>query len=386
MAALSGKIGIQRTCGTRSPVCLNVRVTQTFSPGSLVAHRLGSNLAEAISADAPRADLVIVGCANHYLETVGDTADGNGAAIRDVDTGDLQSVFFDTGIIGYLDTGSGANAITALDVGKPCFAYDDNTVYKTDLSGQLSFAGIVDGVDANGKVRIKIDARAGLHALFGAADTADQVAVTRYARGAVLANVADLAAFAVAGNNGLTYAQGDRVLLTAQTTAAQCGLYVVGEVAAGVAPLTRAPDMPSGLVLPPGVVVQTGSGQTEYNGAAWKAMTTQSGGATIGTHDPLFYPQHFRMKVTLASGTYTIGAGSTATPDEALFLAATANVQATRNTVGGTVTSTIMYAAADAGRTAGKVGTAALVVNAVVAAGTVNSADTSTVDVLVTNW
>ena len=80
-----------------------------------------------------------------------------------------------------------------------------------------------------------------------------------------------------------------------------------------------------------------------------------------------------------------MGAGGGSEP---LFLFSTtkSSVQATRNTVGGTVTSTIEYATKVADRIAGKAGTGACSVMAAVAAGTVNTADTSTVDVLVQTW
>ncbi len=53
---------------------------------------------------------------------------------------------------------------------------------------------------------------------------------------------------------------------------------------------------------------------------------------------------------------------------------------------GGTLTSTTHYFCPVAGRTAGVSGTGACSVTASVAAGTVNTADTSTIDILVTNW
>jgi hypothetical protein len=208
----------------------------------------------------------------------------------------------------------------------------------------------------------------------------------RTVRGIVAANVASLAAFAVSGNaydDGLTYVAGDRVLLCAQTTAAQNGIYVVGTVS-GTAPLTRAPDMPAGLILPNGSVVEASEG-TVWRGSSWKAMSTTTGGAVIGTNDPVFYPRSYSKVVTLASGTYTIGAGG---GSEQLFLysTTTSSVQATRNTAGGTLTNTTHYYAPATGRIAGIAGTAAVVVTASVAAGTVNTADTSTVNVLVVNW
>ncbi|MFI0434026.1 MAG: hypothetical protein ACH36H_12910, partial [Candidatus Nanopelagicales bacterium] len=51
-----------------------------------------------------------------------------------------------------------------------------------------------------------------------------------HVRGVVYSNVASLAAFTVASNDGLTYTEGQRVLLANQTTAAQNGIYVVGAV------------------------------------------------------------------------------------------------------------------------------------------------------------
>ena len=70
---------------------------------------------------------------------------------------------------------------------------------------------------------------------------------------------------------------------------------------------------------------------------------------------------------TLVAGTVTVSAR----------LTSTSTIQLTRNTVGGTVTSTIMYAAAAASRSTSA---STFVILAVVAAGTINTADESTVD------
>jgi hypothetical protein len=213
-----------------------------------------------------------------------------------------------------------------------------------------------------------------------------KMAAVRNVRGVVAGNVADLAAFAVTGNaydDGLTYVAGDRVLLVAQTTAAQCGVYVVGTVST-TAPLTRATDMPAGLALPNGAIVEASEG-TVFAGSSWKAMATTAGGAIVGTNDPIFYPRNFRKTVTLASGTYLIGAGGGA---ESLFLFSTtkSGVQATRNTAGGTLTLTTHYFCPVSARIAGKAGVGAASVVASVAAGTINTADNSTIDVEVVNW
>lgn len=358
--------------------CGQSRISVTYQKGSLVAHRRGSRLYEVPLASAKRSDLIFVGTFIGNEEFAASaSADGDGGALNT--DGSQQIVSAHPGGTGWFDTGSGANAITTAHVGMPCFAFNDNTLYLTDLSGTLSYVGMIQDVNTAGKVKVNIEPLAGLQGIYSAANTAPPIV-----HGVVVANVADLAAFTVA-NNGITHIEGNRILLTAQTTAAQCGIYVVGAVDAGAAPLTRSADMSTGAVVRAGTVIEVGPGNTEYSGSTWKALTTQAGGATVGTHDPVFYPKTYKQTVTLAAGTYTIGTGSTATPDEALFLRSDASVQLSLNTPN-TTTLTTEYCAPTASRTAGKPGTAALLLRANVAAGTINVADVSTVDVAVTNW
>lgn len=200
----------------------------------------------------------------------------------------------------------------------------------------------------------------------------------RCVRGVVTANVASLSAFTVAGNDGLTYAAGERVLLAGQTTAAQNGIYVVGTVAAGAAPLTRATDFAAAAAIVNGCVVEVSEG-TLWAGSSWKAMCT--GAKVVATDDPLFYPRHVKATVTLATGVYALGA------TEGLFLFSTtkSKVLATYNTPD-TITLSVALKCAVADRTAGKSGTAAATIKAVKADASTNTADVSTVDVLVTNW
>ena len=201
----------------------------------------------------------------------------------------------------------------------------------------------------------------------------------RCVRGVVFANVADLSAFTVAGNDGLTYAAGQRVLLTNQTTAAQNGIYVVGTVGGGTAALTRADDFASGDAIVNGSVVEVSEG-TIFAGSSWKAMCT--GACVVGTDDPLFYPRVIKSTVTLTAGAITMGSA------QGLFLFSTTKSQVTitRNTANTSTATTGGYAAPVASRTAGKSGTAAVLVRAEVAAGTLNNADVSTLDVVITNW
>ncbi len=197
------------------------------------------------------------------------------------------------------------------------------------------------------------------------------------ARGVSITNVADLAAFVVS-NNGVTYVANDVILLANQTTAAECGLYKVGTVA-GTAPLTRIAALPAAAAYVNGTVVEVSEG-TLYAGSSWKAMCT--GAKVVGTHDPLFYPRTSKGILTLASGTYTLGS----TEGFYLFSAA-CPIECTMNTPGGTLTLTTGgYGANTLGRTAGKSGAGAAIVIARVAAGTIDTANNSTVDYCATNW
>lgn len=202
-------------------------------------------------------------------------------------------------------------------------------------------------------------------------------AANRVARAVVTSNVADLAAFVVS-QDGVTLAAGDIVLLPNQTTAAQCGLYVLGTVA-GTAPLTRVADLFTGASYVNGCTVEISEG-TVWKGSTWKSMAT--GAKVVGTHDPLFYPKTWKKLVTLVAGTVTLASAD----DMWLFSASTSVVHAFRNTANTTTLTTGGYTCPAATRTAGKKATASIVVFAAVAAGTINVADESTLDVIVTNF
>ncbi len=197
------------------------------------------------------------------------------------------------------------------------------------------------------------------------------------ARYVAYANVADRTAFVLL-QDGVTGVAGDIVLLANQTTAAENGLYVLGTVAT-TAPLTRLAGLPAGATYQNGTTVEVSEG-TIWAGSTWKAMCT--GAKVVGTDDPVFYPKTCKGTLTLGSGTKTLGS------TEGLYLwsTTTSSVQLTLNTAGGTVTSTVGLRAAAASRTAGKSGTGAIIALAILAAGTINSADNSTVDWFVQNF
>lgn len=198
----------------------------------------------------------------------------------------------------------------------------------------------------------------------------------RVVRGVVTANVADIAAFVIAGNDGLTYAAGQRVLLALQTTPAQNGIYVVGTVA-GTAPLTRAADFALGDAIVNGCCVEVSEG-TLYAGTTWKAMCT--GACVVATDDPLFYPKEIRITVTLSAGAKTLDT----TQGVWLFSTTKSNVHPTCNTPIA-VTATVGLSAPVASRTAGKRGTASVLINAFKADATVDTDNVSKVDITIFN-
>jgi hypothetical protein len=198
-------------------------------------------------------------------------------------------------------------------------------------------------------------------------------------RGVVDSNVANLAAFVII-QDGITYAAGDIVLLCKQTNALENGPYLVGTVST-TAPLTRPNWWAAAKVIPLGTVFQAGYEGTLYGGSTWKSGSAK--GAVVDTNDPVLYPQCVKGVVTLVAGTKTLGA------TQGLWLKSTTKsaIHLTLDTPGGTPATTVRFAAPVASRTAGIIGTAAVIINAVTSDGaTVNTGDTSTCNYTIQNW
>lgn len=190
-------------------------------------------------------------------------------------------------------------------------------------------------------------------------------------QGVVTANVASLSAFTVAGHDGQTFIANDRVLLANQTTASQNGIYVVGTVAAGAAPLTRSFDMPAGSSVVAGTIVPV-IGGTVFAGTNWRATAT----ATVGSADPVHYPETVSLHATLVAGELTV----TGIP---LFASKYAIVMS-RSAAAGTAL-TVQYVTGLTATMTGKTAPA-FTLNAAIAAGTINVADTSDLEVVVRNF
>lgn len=198
------------------------------------------------------------------------------------------------------------------------------------------------------------------------------------ARNVVLGNVADLTAYVVASdaalNDAVLNVEGDIVLLCKQTTAAQDGLYRVGVVASGLAPLTRLLSLPTGAILKVGsVLVEVAEGSI-FNNTQWK--NTAAG--TVGTNDPLFMPGRVTIAQALVAGAITL----TSIP----VLSATKTGVEIRRSTANTCAATDGGYVLNGNPTAGKLGTASIPIMASVLAGTLNNADISTVHVTVINF
>lgn len=102
------------------------------------------------------------------------------------------------------------------------------------------------------------------------AATAAQV-VTQAVRGVITSNV-NTASFTVA-QTGITYAQGDSILLVNQSTGSQNGAYTVGAISGGHAPLTRATWADASAELIPGMVIRVSPDDPTYPGTTWSLVT-----------------------------------------------------------------------------------------------------------------
>lgn len=190
-------------------------------------------------------------------------------------------------------------------------------------------------------------------------------------QGVVTSNVASLSAFTVAGHDGQTFVENDRVLLANQTTGSQNGIYIVGTVAAGVAPLTRTFDMAAGSLIIAGTIVPIVGG-TVFKGTDWRATVT----TTAGSGDPVHYPETVSLHATLVAGELTV----TGIP---LFTSKYAIVMS-RSAAAGTAL-TVQYVTGLTATQTGKA-TPQFTLNAAIAAGTINVADTSDLEVIVRNF
>lgn len=189
---------------------------------------------------------------------------------------------------------------------------------------------------------------------------------------------------ALVAQDGVTLAVGDVVLLQGGTlgsfvvTAVDTGPWVVTSLGAAGSKfvLTRPDWWEVGAVLPTGQGIDIGTEGTLFPGTHWSSWA--SPGCVVGTTDPALYPDRVITKLTLAASTVTLSTVPIRTTSTGIYCEyAGAN--------GGTVTNTVGYGTIVA-PTAGYVGTASAVIDAIAAGMTKNSnLDTSFVNMLIVN-
>ena len=294
------------------------------------------------------------------------------------------SVWVEQGIF-YFDNATGSGAVVAADLERTyCYATDDRTVSKSAGAGVRPVAGVPkrlgSAADATtNKVAVQIPGTTSA-VLSPSQLSPSGASQPFFARNVAAAgNVADLAAFTVAGNDGVTNVEGDVVVLLEQTTAAACGPYVVGAVSGGAAPLTRPDWWRTGMTLPGGVEIKLGPEGTVFKNCTLKAMVAAKS-FVVGTTDPALYPVEVNVAATLVAGTVTLSTIPVFSLNTQVLCSRKAANTSTATTGGYHAT-----VAGANGLTAGKRGTAAIVIEATVAAGTINNADISTLHVTVKN-
>jgi len=224
--------------------------------GTMVAQLTATSM---LVAGSTAASGHCVGVASHEQ----DNSSGADGALRC--TVETDSIFL-------FANGSGANACSeATPLGAAVYMFDDHTVYDNSDGDTLQRAGYFAGMEPDGKVRVFVTPFD-----FGASlDVGEASAFSGHGvRGASTADIADLSAFTVAGVDGLTYAAGERILLKNQTATEENGVYLVGTVAAGVAPLTRALDADGAAEIVPGMLVHVSEGTAAAN--SWWFLSTNA--------------------------------------------------------------------------------------------------------------
>lgn len=354
--------------------------------GGLVAHRLGSKYAEIIDPAAPRSDLVIMGWADNYVRATTTAWSGDANVAADADDQPLTVNVKGDGWIGRnFDVGAGVNALTANDVGAIVYAYDSNTLYKTDNGGTLSAAGTLacfNSVDGLASLDIRAPKAAVILGASGAAQEAPRAVVTTLGANTVTAGVMSYDAVGAFGTqDGVsTLIAGDTVLIQAGTTnldaAGDAGPWEIQTL--GTASVIHVMRRPSwwahGSPIKQSARVRIGGEGTLFAGSTWQSFAANT--AVVGTTDPAMYPDQVTQSITLVAGHVAV--------TNVAIRSATKTNYIMRRITANTTTLTLEYVPLSI--TPGAIGTATVDVTAAVAAGTINVADISTLLLSIVNF
>ena len=378
------------------------RAGVVFEPGSAVVHRDGVQLAEVPLSSVPRTDLVTVGrFLGDSTFTASSTADANGGALNADGSAQCITAYPLSEVgTGWFATGTGENLITEAMIDRPCFWFDDGTVYATDLAGTLSYAGHIAAVDpTTGRVAVKtgelwrvlyefFSAGQGPGAAARTSDDTVRTVATSLPAGTFAAGVLTLTAlgaFSIA-QDGVTLAVGDKFIIPTGTittlvvSAANSGVYEVTSLGSATtqATFTRSARWAHGAIITPETKLRVSAEATLFGNSVWTAGPARAA-LLVGTDDPALYPDRVVQSVSLGGGTPT----GTATISNIPIRSATKSFIGITRSTAATPDLTVEYATTSI--TPGGIGTAAAVIIAAIAAGTINVADGSTLAVTVEN-
>lgn len=399
-ANLPNPVGIGRhDIAGRGKIVIQPRASAVFQNGSACVHRDGVSLAEVPLSASPRTDLVSLGrYEGESTFTASSTADSSGGALNT--DGSRQSItltpWSDVGT-GWFATGKTTNQILEANVDQPCFWYDDDTLYLTDLAGTLSFAGFVAAIEpTTGRVAVKnSEIIRSLYILLSAGETPgpaitsdDSVSyvMTNLPAGAFVAGVWTATATGALNTtqDGLTVAPavGDKVIFppgtitTQVVTAAQSGPYecVVAGATGVKAVYQRTARFAHGAIITPGTKVKvTLGGGTTFSGTTWRCDPTTAI-KVVDTDDPVMFPERVVVQKTCGSGTATIAT---------VPLRAAGKFSVTCDFNGGTPAATATTIQAST-QTPGAIGTASIVIQEQSVLGTAPGTGTATCAVTIT--
>ncbi len=289
---------------------------------------------------------------------------------------------------------SDGSITVATPYGADLFVVDNQTVSTSDLGGARLRAGYFTNFDGFSNPVVTFGVGSPSARSFGGFTTSAFKARAVVVTTAVATYTGTGTGTLTAGSNaalvadGVALAANDVVILPAGVlgsltiTAADAGPYVVtAPGTAGAKFVLTRPDWwahGSSIGYTP---IEVGPEGTLFAGTTWKAFATPST-SIVDTTDPALYPREVSQAVTLASGTVTIS-------NVPIRSTSKTAVELIRTATGGTVSSTVQYCPTSAGAngiTAGALGTAAAIVQATVAAGTIANTDTSILNATIINW
>lgn len=292
-----------------------------------------------------------------------------------------------------VNNGTGADTITAANIGQPAYVIDAITMGLTDQGGRVFGGTIIDfdtatsrPVVAFGMTLSQVLASVNPSTSFRA--RAVVTTLQAYTGTGTNTLTQTTAAAGLSAADGVTLVAGDVVFIQEGTTnltaAKDAGPWQVVNIGSATVKwvLQRPTWWETGVTIVQGATVDISGEGTLWGGTVWKSFVAK--GKVIGTDAPLFWVGRVTQQIALSSGTFQItNVGIRSLTQTTAVL--------TRAASGGTTTTTIQYAltvaAGTTGLVQGAINTGSATIGAMVAAGNAfNTGDTSSLNVTIINW